>query len=300
VPRIAYQGDVDFRPAEARLRDSGLFGPGDGTERRGPLSARLERVRQRLWLRGFKGAHWRLMRDANVIANVTASNADYYRRRGHPRSIYVQNTWSDDGADGRGGDGVWPAPTARGRPAKIIGHVGHLHRTGSTYGLKFLLVDLLPRLAEVMRGLEYEIHIIGGGEVAPALRSWLGQKRILLRGFVEDLDAEMRSSDMFLLLNNAGSYHAAYTRHLVAWSLGLCLVAHANSRLAIPEIAHMENALVGSTPGEIAEMVRLAATDPDLNLRLRKGGRATYERYFTPTVVAEALTREITQIYRAT
>lgn len=296
LPRISYQGDVDFRPAEARFRDRGLFGPGDETRPLGRLPVNLERLRQRLWLSGFKGAHWRLMRDVDVIANVTASNADYYRRRGHTRSIYLRNTWSDQGSGGVGLGNSRPGRATQARPAKIIGHVGYLARTGSTYGLSFLLRDLAPRLAEAMRGVDYEVHIIGGGEMVPALRSWLGQPHFLMRGFVENLDAELRSSDVFLLLNNAGSYHAAYSRHLVAWSLGLCLIVHANSRLAIPEISHRENALVGSTPEEIAEQVRVAVTDPDLNRRLRQGGRATYERYFTPAAVAEALTQEMARV----
>jgi hypothetical protein len=104
---------------------------------------------------------------------------------------------------------------------------------------------------------------------------------------------------MFLLLNNAGSYHAAYTRHLVAWSQGLCLIVHENSRRAIPEIRHMENAIVGSTPEEIARMIRMAATDQELNLRVRKGGRATYERYFTPAVVVRTLADEIARAVSA-
>jgi hypothetical protein len=144
-----------------------------------------------------------------------------------------------------------------------------------------------------MRGLNYEVHIIGGGKVAPALKPWLQNGRVLMRGFLEDLDGELRSSDLFLMLNNGGPYQAAYSRHILAWSMGLCMIVHANSQKAIPEIAHEENALVGSTPEEIAQMVFRAATDFDLNLRIRRGGRVTYEKYFTPSAVAAALSEEI-------
>jgi len=299
VPRISYQGDIDFRPAEARFQDCELFDGAEGQPPQGSLKHTLQRLRQWLWLSRFRRAHLRLMHEVRVIANVTAANAEYYSRQRHPRSIYVRNTWSDQALEGIDAS-KRPLPEAESRrPVKIIGHVGYLNRTGSTYGLKFLLVDLAPRLNQVMGGLEYEIHIIGGGEAVPALRPWLAQEHVIQRGFVEDLDAELISGDVFLLLNNAGSYHAAYTRHLVAWSLGLCLIVHENSRRTIPEIVHMENALVGGTPAEVAEMVFLAATDPELNQRIRKGGRATYKQYFTPLEVAKTLSDELVRARNA-
>ena len=250
-------------------------------------------MRERMWLASFKRAHLNIMQGLDVIANVTACNADYYTKEGHKHSVYVGNVWYDPNAERPSAKDPTPSHGVSSRPIKIIGHVGKLGQTGSTYGLRFLLVELLPVLDRVMDGLDYEVHIIGAGTVVPALRPVLEHPRVLLRGFVEDLDSELRSSDVFLLLNNAGSYQAAYTRHVVAWAQGLCLIVHENSCRAIPEIRHMENALIGSTPADIARMVRLAVSDPELNVRLRKGGRGTYERYFTPAVVAKALADEI-------
>jgi len=290
IPRIAYQGDIDFAPVEVRVRDHALF---SGTW---SIRQELMMLLRRLELIQFKRVHLRLMRNVPIIASVTASNADFYRRHGHPRSIYHQNTWSDPGAERL--DLERPDPRSSSRTIKIIGHIGYLNRTGSTYGLKFLLVDLLPVLEEVMDSLDYRIHIIGGGEAVPSLQPRLRHDHIVVRGFVEDLDAELRSSDMVLLLNNAGPYQAAFTRHIVVWSMSLCLIVHANSKKAIPEIVHMENALVGATPFEIAQMIYLAATDRDLNRRIRQGGRSTYEKYFTPHVVAEALSKEISSLVR--
>lgn len=291
TPRIAYHGDVDFGPAEARLRDRALFA--DVSERAREGRSLLDSVRTRLWLSRFKRSHFSLMRDVDVIANVTASNAEFYTAQGHPCSVYIGNVWSD--ANVELGDDVNVAMPVgvTGRPIKIIGHVGKLRQTGSTYGLRFLLLDVLPELDRAMEGLDYQVHIIGGGEVVPTLKPALEHPRIVVRGFVQDLDSELRSSHAFLLLNNVGSYQAAYTRHMVAWAQELCLVVHENSGRAIPEIRHMENALVGGTAVEVARMIHLATTNSEVNLRVRKGGRATYERHFTPAVIARALTDEI-------
>ena len=56
---------------------------------------------------------------------------------------------------------------------------------------------------------------------------------------------------------------------------------------------------VGGTPAEVAEMVFLAATDPELNQRIRKGGRATYKQYFTPLEVAKTLSDELVRARNA-
>jgi len=295
VPRVAYQGDIDFIPAMMRAKDVLLFSD-LASQKPGFVRKQLGWFLTRFRLAKFKQAHLRLMREVDVVANVTASNADFYKKHGHPGSVYIRNIWSDMGVEGSPDFEKNQKGKKSNRPIKIIGHVGYLNRTGSTYGLTFLLVDVLPRIEQMMKGLDYQIHIIGGGEVAPALKPRVQNGRVLMRGFVEDLDGELRSSDIFLMLNNAGPYQAAYSRHILAWSMGLCMIVHANSRKAIPEITHEGNALVGSTPDEIAQMVFQAATDSDLNLRIRRGGRATYEKYFTPSVVAEALSEEIARV----
>lgn len=295
APRIAFQGDVDFAPGEARMRDAALFLP-DTVSSGWHVRALSQRLHQEFGLEQFKHAHWQLMKEVTVIANVTASNAEFYAAHGHPHSIYIRNIWSDGGFVRAKFAGEGKQMTHSPRPVKIIGHVGYLSMTGSTYGLKFLLSEVVPALRDVMTGLDYEVHIIGGGEVAPALKLLTNQERVVMRGYVNDLDTELASADVFLLLNNAGRYIAAYTRHLVAWSTGLCLVVHANSKKAIPEIVHMENALVGSTAVEVAQMIQLAATDKSLNERIRLGGQATYEKYFTPMAVARALSAEMSRL----
>ena len=266
---MAYQGDVDFMPGQARLLDPVLFP-------RTTVDWLLETLR----LAQFKKAHLRLMDQRGVIANVAACNAEFYQNHGHCHSVYVRNTWKDPG----------PAIIKPlGRPIKIIGHAGNLHATGGAFGLKYLTTQLLPALEKSMTGLDYQIQIIGSGDPPAILKPMLRHPRIRVAGFVADLDQELLSSDLYLLLNNSGPYQAAFTRHLIAWSMGLCLVVHANSQRAIPEISPGENALVGSSPEEIASLIRLASTDPMLNRRVRQGGRATFEKFFLPATVARSL-----------
>lgn len=283
LPIFSYHGDVDFAPALARHHDSVLFGLPSH-----PLS-RWRRVR---WLSAFRNIHVKLMRDIDIVACVTAANAEFYRAQGHSRPIYLQNTWTD-----LGGKALPLAESryagSRTEPIRIVGHVGGLGRTGNTYGLRFLLGELIPALEGVMAGVDYRIHIIGAGEPVPALRPLLRHPRVIVRGFLPDLDAELMVSDLFLLLNNAGSYYAAYTRHIIAWSMGLCLVTHANSIPAIPELVPGENVLAASAAADLAVLIARAATDPTFNLGIRRGGRNTYTRFFTPARVAERIGEEL-------
>jgi glycosyltransferase involved in cell wall biosynthesis len=212
----------------------------------------------------------------------------FYAQHKHPHSIYARNTWPDFYRNRLNiAERAGSLRLAK-HTIKIIGHLGYLNRTGSSFGLRFLTKSL-SEIDKIMADLNYEIHIIGGGEIASGLRQYTNHEHLVWQGYVEDLDHELESSDIFLLLNNAGPYQAAFTRHLVAWSMGLCLIVHANSVKAIPEIAHMENALVVSNSAELAQSIFLATTNADLNRRIREGGRATYEKYFTPQSVAATL-----------
>jgi glycosyltransferase involved in cell wall biosynthesis len=284
APVAAFQGDVDFMPAAIRLTGDVAFEDAGNSAWGGTL----RRWRERLWLRRFERAHLALMREVGAIVNATAANLPFYERHSRGRVSYAGTTWADPAPPGVPLPTLDPARSI-GRPVKIIGHIGHLGMTGSTYGLMFLVRQVLPVLRNAMADVPYEVHIIGGGQPAAPVRERLDQPGVVMRGFVEQLDAELMSSDVFVFLNNAGPLVAAYSRHILAWATGLCLVVHRNSCRAIPEIRHGENALVGSTPEVIAQQIRRAATDAGLNRRLRAAGRRTYEIRFSPRVLAAAL-----------
>lgn len=285
VPRVAYHGDVDYEPSECRLvLDPDLFAVEGG--------GILQAIDARLRLQLYRKAHLALIHGLTAIANITDCNAKLYASQGHQHSVYVRNTWIDTPSPV-----VTRAPLSD-RPITIIGHTGYLDKTGGTYGLQFLLKEVLPALDTLLVDRPFEVHIIGGGQVMPALRSFTTHPKLHWKGFVEDLESELASADVFCLFNNAGRYKAAYTRHLVAWANRLCLIAHAGSKLAIPEIEHERNALLVQDGMDAARQIVRAATDIDLNQRLRAGGRATYEQFFQPHTVAKNLDiaiRSVTQ-----
>jgi hypothetical protein len=90
APHIAFHGDIDFMIARARISDAELFG--SSPRLRTSPTYRLRQLQH-------QRAHLEMMRDVNVIANVTAYNADYYRSHGHPCAVYIRNLWTDSGPE---------------------------------------------------------------------------------------------------------------------------------------------------------------------------------------------------------
>jgi glycosyltransferase involved in cell wall biosynthesis len=271
-PVFAYYGNPDHRPVRARLLHPALFGQAPAG-----LKHRVLRHAQLAVSSRMRRANVRLMRTARWAANVCATDAAFYAEHGHPNSFYIQNMWT-------AGPDRSALPT---EPGKIVGNLGGLYATGNTFAMWFLVREVLPALDRKLAG-RFALHLFGAGEPVPPLRPRLSHPAIVLRGFVDDIDAEILSAQIFLLLNNCNpDFIAGHTRVLHAWSLGSCLVAHRNMALAMPEIVHGQNALLGESGEEIADHISAALSDDDLRRRIGEEGRRTFEREFLPSVVME-------------
>jgi hypothetical protein len=278
APVFAYAGNPDHYSMAARLKHPDLFGIPRRTVR--------NRTKLILWRRAyerFEDVHVELVKTSRWVGCVSAPNASYYAERGHPESFYVQNMWPATGERLE-----LPRPTEN----RIVGNMGGQYATGNTFGLSFLGREILPELDRRL-GADYSVHLYGAGALAPAVAGSLAHPRVVNRGFVDDIDGELRSAKVFLLANNANpDFVVGHTRILHAWSVGSCLVAHRNMAVAMPEIVHGENALLGDNAAEIAEHVAHALEDEGLRARIVEGGRHTWERDFLPrTVIRRVVAR---------
>lgn len=275
-PVFAYQGNPDHLPTQARLKHPELFDI--------PLETLKHRAALAVMRRGaanWRRFHLKLMRTVHWTANNSALDAAWYSRCGHPRSHYLQNMWSDLYVESwrerrdRAADGA----------RAIVGSIGNLRSTANSFGLHFLGREIVPAL-ERRLGDDFTVDVLGPGEPHTAVAAALDHPRIRRRGWVEDIDRELSESGIFLLANNnCPDFRVGHTRVLHAWTLGVCLVAHEAIRLAMPEIEHGVNALLGRTGEELADHLVAVLQDRDLRHRLGGAGRATYERSFTPRFV---------------
>jgi hypothetical protein len=278
-PVFAYAGNPDHYSMAARLEHPALFDI--------PRATARNRLKLRLWraaYRRFEAVHLRMVGTSRWIGCVSAANAEYYRGKGLANAFYVQNMWP-----GAAGPYEPPRPTEN----RIVGNMGGQYATGNTFGLSFLGREVLPELDRRL-GADYAVHLYGAGTLSPPVARAVDHPRVVNRGFVDDIDAELRAAKVFLLANNNNpSFVVGHTRILHAWSLGSCLVAHRNMARAMPEIVHGENALLGETGAELAEHAAEALRDDDLRRRIGEGGRRTYERDFQPDVVVRRVVERI-------
>lgn len=229
--------------------------------------------------------HLSRLRALAAATNICALDAAYYAAHGVPCD-YLSNTWPDLFGAG------WRERRERAEAERprisVLANIGAVNATGNGFGLAYLVRDVLPQLAPGLRE-RIEVNICGGGTLEPGLASALQAQGARLRGFVDDIDGEVLANRVFLLLNNAGPYTGGYTRVCYAFSSGACLVAHRRLANSMPEVKHGENALLGESGGEIAQLLRQAVDDPALARRLGEGARRTYESVYRPEMVARGL-----------
>ena len=279
VPIFAYYGNPDAKSARARykfppIRDSMTL---------------LSRAFHRIDTRALERAHLRQMMKVPMVGNVAANDAEYYRRKGHPNAFYIRNVWID-----RFPHGSWRAlRDATERDGIIIGNVGRVEGTGNTLALDLLGRRLLPILRRRLAGSDYRVRILGAGNMRCDTATFFHGGEVDLAGFVPDIDVAMLEAAVFLVLNNATHFKVGQTRFLHAWSLGGCVVAHKDAALSMPEIRHNENALLGESMAEIADLIALAMNDRVLRRRLGEAGYETFRSRFTANEVALSITERI-------
>ena len=274
VKKFAYYGNPDHKSAEWRLSFD---------RRHGILQSSW--LRSKIALSVLEKEHLKVMNQYELIGNVAANDAAYYKHKGHPHSFYIQNIWIDRFAN------TWrkkrEAAFDPSKPLKIIANIGQLGGTANRYGLEILGKSVAPKLRELMSNFPYELHIIGKGELIPSLKRLLNSEEIKIRGFVDDVDQEMFESAIFLCLNNAGPFKVGHTRYLHAWSLGMCVVAHRDAALSMPEMQHRKNCLLGSNLNNIAELVHEACLSKELRDRIGDAGYETFTHHFKAEAVSD-------------
>jgi len=285
VPIAAYYGVPDHLGLAARLGDPEIFGIPTRT-----LADRIRLRESRAINRRYGRAHYKLMNRCAIVTDLCKAHVDLYREHHHADARYVPNTYPD-----RARLDYQPPR----EPGKLIGSIGDASATGNTLGLWFLGREIVPLLRQRIGSEGFRVHVLGRSLAPASVEAVLSHEEIVRRGWVEDIDAEIRSANAFLLLNNWGAYQGAYTRVLHAWSLGACLIAHKRLAKAMPEVVAGHNALLGSSAEEIVEHVARVLGDPELRDSIGANGRRTYEESFRPRTVVTQLLAALRAAHKA-
>jgi glycosyltransferase involved in cell wall biosynthesis len=282
VPKVAYAGNPDHKVFEANWDLRRRLSPSDA----------LTKAKAAIIGRVVRASHLSVMRGFDRVLDVAANDAAEYREAG-VRADYIQNMWPTNVF------AEWESFRDRAEvtsPVRIVGNVGQLSATGNTFGLLTLVEEIMPRLKAKLGDGRFEVHLFGTGEPRPEIRHLLQDPHIRLRGFVEDLDSEILSAPIFLVANNHDRFKVGHTRFLHAWSLGSCCIAFEDSRMAMPEIRHGENALLAKDADGIVDEIARAALSRELRRRLGRTGVETLLHAFSPARVVRRLADEISHV----
>jgi glycosyltransferase involved in cell wall biosynthesis len=275
VPRFAATSD----PPEESLRGRTVR---RWRERPNPFRVVREAAHLQAAIRAYRRLAVELLRDCEAVGAFGPHHAESLRRAGIP-CAYYRTPIADPGA---------PAmPPANERPRLLL--IGHLHGTATLDGLR-VFGTMVPYLERAIGRDGFEARVVGGYEPPRELQPLLEHPSIRLVGFVADVDAEFRAADVLVVPVSVRL--GVRVRVLMGFSHGCCIVVHEANAEGIPELEHGQNALLGSSPAELAGHVVSVLRDPKLAGRLRRGARETYERFFTPPVAGAALGETLERI----
>ncbi len=173
---------------------------------------------------------------------------------------------------------------------KIATGLGRLNATATSSGLYLLLNEILPKLNERIGSDKFEIHVYGDGYLRGGLEGLKNHKNIFIRGYVDDIDAELLSSDIFLL---ATPFLLGYRARVInCLARALPLVLHKSDTINQPELIDNYNCVFGNTSDEIVEKMIQLLTDLNKRKKIMKAARETYLKVFRPSIAVENIIRE--------
>lgn len=217
-----------------------------------------------------------------LIWENAANDAAYYHDHGMTNVVrYLRNMWTPPDDDSCLAERDRLEQDA---PLKICGNMGHLGATANTFGLWAIGEEIMPALRRILGSGKFEMHVYGRPPARGFLDRWLnaGDPDLRLRGFVDDIEHEMKTCPVFLLANNRFDFKVGHTRILHAFATGACIVAYRDTALSMPELVHGENILLGDSGEELAKLIAQAGRDPALRRRIGAAGLQTLRTSFHP------------------
>jgi glycosyltransferase involved in cell wall biosynthesis len=171
----------------------------------------------------------------------------------------------------------------------MIGMVG----TAMYMGL-LQLSKILPAIERKLGKECFEIHLIGNITIPLELNGALSTYPIIIRGYVDDIDCDMFSTDIFLVPTHV--VLGARSRIITGLSYGCCIVTTVQEQKSRPELVHMDNALIANNTSELIDLLVIAIKDAELRTRIGNNARLTYEKYFVPEVSVKEMEDDMNTI----
>jgi glycosyltransferase involved in cell wall biosynthesis len=222
-----------------------------------------------------------LLNDCAAAGNFAAHHAEWLRRHG-AKCEYLHTPVPDSvGADWRAQRDAALAA----RPRILL--IGHLRGTATLDGLDVFLTEVLPILEYTFGPDGFEVRLAGGYDPPPELAAALDRPSVTRLGHLENAEQEFLSAHVMVVPTSIEL--GTRVRILSAFSCACAVVAHSANALGIPELVDGENVLLADRGADLADGIARVLRDDDLRRRLEDGGRATFDRSFSPPVAAKRI-----------
>ena len=174
-----------------------------------------------------------------------------------------------------------PVAPQDGHPPTIL-HLGTMFWPPNSNGVLWFAREVLPLVHKELP--EATFTVIGKNPPAE-VEALMVDPRIVVTGYVADIDPYLARTDAFVVPLHAGS--GMRVKILDAWAWGLPVVSTPIGAEGI-EIRDAENILLAADAGTFAKATLQILTDTEMNLRLRRQGREWVKaRYSWQSVYAQ-------------
>jgi len=180
---------------------------------------------------------------------------------------------------------VQPVSLAQAGPgggAPTILHVGTMFWPPNVAGVLWFAQEVLPLIRQAVGDVRF---VVVGKQPPAPVRALAQDPRIRVLGYVEDLRPLLEEADLFVVPLAAGG--GMRVKILDAWLWGLPVVSTLIGAEGIA-VEEEKNILLADTPAGFAQAAVRLLIDRELNLSLRRAGRAWVEsRYSCSAVYGE-------------
>lgn len=225
----------------------------------------------------------KILKNVEVAGSFGKKDAEWLKKKGILNSKYYKTPYFDVAS--KNFLDFKSRFDLKNKKIKIATSLGRLNATATGSGLYLLKTELLKIYDKIIGRENYEIHIYGDGFLKESVASLGNEKNVFVRGYVDDIDKELLSSDVFLLATNI--YLGYRCRLINGLCRGLPMVLSKYDTLNQPELIDGYNCLVGNNAHEIAKKTKEIIFNKELRISLMKNARQTYIDNFQPDKVVK-------------
>jgi glycosyltransferase involved in cell wall biosynthesis len=288
IPKLLITGDLLHMPFEKRILHRKKLG--------------LEIVYNIKFFFTAIGAFWlgyhlrmqmiKIIKKAQAGGSFGFYDASWIKKKGYKHSKYYKTSLEDTNPN----FSLSNFKFEKNKKFKIITALSNLQSTSTLSGLVFLFEEVLHRIKKSIGEENFEIHVIGKGELPKSISHFANDKNIIMRGYVENLNEEFNSADLVLI--PTAVFLGFRCRILNALAQGACTIIHQNDSINQPEIKHLKNCLVGKNGKEISELVLKVFHNIELRKEIRTNARTTYLENFHPKVATPLILETLKDIVK--